>query len=47
MFDTGHVVSSQQFAAFTKQQQQVFAPVMKYLPPYATTYFPDPQRRAG
>jgi cytochrome c oxidase subunit 2 len=47
MFDTGRVVSGAQFAAFTKKEQQVFAPVAKYLPPYATTYFPDPQRRAG
>jgi cytochrome c oxidase subunit 2 len=47
MFDTGRVVSSDQFAAFTKKAQQVFAPVAKYLPPYATSYFPDPQRRAG
>jgi cytochrome c oxidase subunit 2 len=47
MFDTGEVVSGSQFAAWTKKEQQVFQPVMKYLPPYATTYLPDPQRRAG
>ena len=29
------------------QQRQVFAAVAKYMPPYSTTYFPDPQRRAG
>ena len=47
MFDTGHVVAPADFASWLKQQQAVFAPVHKYLPPYATTYFPDPQRRAG
>lgn len=47
MFSTGHVVPESQFAAWIKQQQQSFAPATKYLPPYAKTYFPDPQRRAG
>jgi cytochrome c oxidase subunit 2 len=47
MFDKGHVVSSGDFKAWLTQQQAAFAPVQKYLPPYATTYFPDPQRRAG
>jgi len=47
MFDTGQVVDQSQFATWVKQQQAAFAPVAKYLPPYATTYQPDPQRRAG
>jgi cytochrome c oxidase subunit 2 len=47
MFATGHVVDSTAFASWIKQQQSYFAPVMRYLPPYATSYLPDPQLRAG
>jgi cytochrome c oxidase subunit 2 len=47
MFDNGRVVSQAQFATWVKQQQSDFAPVAKYLPKYAKTYYPDPQRRAG
>ncbi|HZU20128.1 MAG TPA: cytochrome c oxidase subunit II [Gaiellaceae bacterium] len=47
MFDTGRVVTQPQFASWIKQQQTAMAPVMKYLPPYSTTYAPDPQARAG
>ena len=47
MFDTGQVVDPSQFASWMKRQRSYFAPVTKYLPAYATTYFPDPQRRAG
>jgi cytochrome c oxidase subunit II len=47
MFDNGRVVTSAQFAAWVKEQRRDFAPVAKYLPKYATTYYPDPQRRAG
>ena len=47
MFDTGQVVASGQFASWIKRQQSYFAPVRKYLPAYATSYLPDPQRRAG
>jgi cytochrome c oxidase subunit 2 len=47
MFTTGHIVSKTQFAGWIKAQQQNFAPVAKFLPKYAKTYFPDPQRRAG
>jgi cytochrome c oxidase subunit 2 len=47
MFDTGQVVDSSAFASWIKRQQSYFAPVNKYLPAYATTYLPDPQRRAG
>ncbi|HEY7692051.1 MAG TPA: cytochrome c oxidase subunit II [Gaiellaceae bacterium] len=47
MTDTGQVVPSAEFAGWIKQQQAYFAPVMRYLPPYSTTYLPDPQHRAG
>ena len=47
MFNQGRVVPMAQFTAWIKQQQRVFGPVVKYLPKYATVYFPDPQRRAG
>jgi cytochrome c oxidase subunit 2 len=47
MFDTGHVVDSSTFAAWIKRQQSYFEPVMRYLPPYATSYLPDPSKRAG
>jgi cytochrome c oxidase subunit 2 len=47
MFDTGQVVDPAAFAAWIKRQRAYFAPVQKYLPPYATSYLPDPARRAG
>ena len=47
MFDTGQVVPGPDFSTWIKQQQAYFAPVAKYLPPYATSYLPDPQLRAG
>ena len=47
MFDTGNVVGKSAFASWVKRQQAYFGPVMKYLPPYATSYLPDPQKRAG
>jgi len=47
MFNNGRVVPVAQFTAWVKSQQREFEPVAKYLPKYATTYFPDPQRRAG
>jgi cytochrome c oxidase subunit II len=47
MFDTGQVVDPGTFTLWIKKQQALFAPVAKYLPAYATTYLPDPQRRAG
>jgi cytochrome c oxidase subunit 2 len=47
MFDTGHVVGATTFASWIKRQRLNFAPVQKYLPPYATSYLPDPARRAG
>jgi cytochrome c oxidase subunit II len=47
MFDTGQVVDPASFAMWIKRQRAYFAPVQKYLPPYATSYLPDPARRAG
>jgi cytochrome c oxidase subunit 2 len=47
MYDTGQVVDSAEFAAWMKTQRAYFQPVMKYLPPYATSYLPEPARRAG
>jgi hypothetical protein len=47
MFDTGKVVGPAAFVAWVNNQQSTFVPVAKYLPPYSTTYLPDPQRRAG
>jgi cytochrome c oxidase subunit 2 len=47
MFDTGQVVTDGQFATWIAGQRTQFAPVEKYLPPYALTYEPDPQGRAG
>ena len=47
MFDTGQVMTAADFAAWVKRQQQFQSPVVKYLPPYSTTYLPDPQIRGG
>jgi cytochrome c oxidase subunit 2 len=47
MFDTGNVVSRQQFASWIRQQRARFAPIQGSLPPYSKQYFPDPQRRGG
>jgi cytochrome c oxidase subunit II len=47
MYDTGRVVPPAEFATWIAQQQTKFGPVRKYMPPYATSYLPDPQRRAG
>jgi len=47
MFDTGRVVSPSQFASWITARRAQFGPVAKYLPPYSTTYSPDPQYRAG
>lgn len=47
MFDRGRVVSPSAFSTWIHQQQQTFAPVQKSLPPYSTTYIPDPARRSG
>jgi cytochrome c oxidase subunit 2 len=47
MFDTGHVVTKAQFAAWITTQRLKYAPATKLLPPYSKSYFPDPQRRGG
>jgi cytochrome c oxidase subunit II len=48
MFDEqGRVVAPSAFATWMKQQQQVYGPITKELPPYATTYSPEPTLRAG
>jgi cytochrome c oxidase subunit 2 len=47
MFDKGQVVPPTEFATWIQQQRVRFAPIRKSLPPYSTTYFPDPPRRAG
>jgi cytochrome c oxidase subunit II len=47
MFDTARVVSAPAFASWIRQQRQIFQAVAHYMPPYSTTYAPNPQRRAG
>jgi cytochrome c oxidase subunit 2 len=47
MFDSGRVVPKPQFASWIAQQQRLYAPATKTLPPYSKTYFPEPQRRGG
>ncbi len=47
MYDTGSVVAPAVFAAWVHGQQKVFQAVAKYMPPYSTTYEPQPERRAG
>ena len=47
MFDTARIVNASDFAAWIHRQQQVFQAVARYMPPYRTTYAPNPQRRAG
>ena len=47
MFQTGHVVGQAEFAKWLVEQAHAERLNLKYLPPYATHYFPDPLRRAG
>jgi cytochrome c oxidase subunit II len=47
MFDHGHVVSASAFSTWIHEQQTRFAPATKVLPPYSTTYLPEPTRRGG
>jgi cytochrome c oxidase subunit II len=47
MFDHGQVVTPSAFQAWIHQQQVTFAPATKVLPPYSTTYLPEPTRRGG
>jgi cytochrome c oxidase subunit 2 len=47
MFNSGRVVPQAQFASWIAQQEKVYAPITKSLPPYSLTYFPQPTRRGG
>ena len=47
MYDTGQVVPQNQFASWIAQQEKLYAPATKLLPPYALKYFPQPTRRGG
>jgi cytochrome c oxidase subunit 2 len=47
MFNGGSVVPRAGFASWIAQQQQLYAPATKSLPPYSKTYNPVPIRRGG
>jgi cytochrome c oxidase subunit II len=47
MFQTGHVVSRSDWNAWLAAAKAGEALNLKYLPPYAPYYFPEPQHRAG
>jgi len=47
MYDTGKVVTHDEFTTWIAQQKQLYAGSLKYLPPYSTSYAPDPTFRAG
>jgi cytochrome c oxidase subunit 2 len=47
MYDTGHVVTKAQFAAWIAAQRVKYAPATRLLAPYSKSYFPDPQRLGG
>ncbi len=47
MFQTGQVVSSQEFGRWIAAQRRAEASNLKYLPPQSRDYFPEPLRRAG
>jgi cytochrome c oxidase subunit II len=47
MFNNGRIVDPAQFQSWAKQAEANYAPIAKYVPKYAHTYLPDPQRRAG
>jgi cytochrome c oxidase subunit II len=47
MFNNGRIVDASAFKAWAVQARAIYAPIARYVPPYALTYFPDPQRRAG
>jgi cytochrome c oxidase subunit 2 len=47
MFDNGRVVDAAEFQQWAATARKNYAPVAKYMPKYAHTYLPDPQRRAG
>ena len=45
MHDHGQVVTPAAFRSWINQQRVRFAPATKELPPYSTTYLPEPTRR--
>jgi cytochrome c oxidase subunit 2 len=45
MSDKGHVVTPSAFKTWIHEQQTKFAATTKVLPPYSTTYLPEPTRR--
>jgi cytochrome c oxidase subunit 2 len=47
MFDKGRVMTRAGFATWIREQQVKFAPATKQLPPFSTTYQPEPKRRGG
>jgi cytochrome c oxidase subunit II len=47
MFNNGTVVDQAQFQSWAKVAEASYAPIAQYVPKYAHTYLPDPQRRAG
>jgi cytochrome c oxidase subunit II len=48
MFDgQGKVVTPAVFATWIQLQKRIYGPISKELPPYATTYAPEPTLRAG
>ncbi len=48
MFDEqGQVLSAPAFAAAMQLQKKLYGAILKELPPYSTTYSPEPQLRAG
>ena len=47
MFDTGRVVSAADFQTLDQRAPEGVRARLEDLPPYSTTYSPDPQNRAG
>jgi cytochrome c oxidase subunit 2 len=47
MFNNGRVVDQATFDAWAKKAQADYQVIAKYVPKYAHTYLPDPDRRAG
>jgi hypothetical protein len=47
MFDYGKVVTPARFQSWISEMQVKFAAATKVLPPYSTTYLPEPVRRGG
>ena len=43
----GRVMTARDFTSWVHHEQVAEAPEQKYLPPYGSTYFPDPPGRAG